>query len=100
MIIVAGYLTVDPGDRDAYLAAVRHITAQARTAPGCLDFVQSPDPMDPARIVIYERWDTDADLERFRSGDGEPDDHQQVDAPPAITGARVHRYRISTVEPA
>ena len=92
MIIIAGTLRVDPADRDAYLAAVGEATAMARRTPGCLDFSQSPDPLDAGRINIYERWETDAELEAFRALPGD-------DFVPAILGADVARYRISAIEP-
>ena len=95
MIVVAGALRVQSGDRDRYLAAVAEVTAQARRAPGCLDFVQAPDPLDPERIVILERWQSDEDLERFRAS-GDPDDAESD--LPEILSADVHKYRISAVE--
>ncbi|CAA9374674.1 MAG: Uncharacterized conserved protein [uncultured Nocardioidaceae bacterium] len=95
MIIIAGHLRVAATDRDRYLTAVRDVAAQARRAPGCLDFVQSADPIDPERINIYERWEDDEPLMAFRgSGDeatGEP-------SPPELLGAEVAKYRISSVE--
>jgi hypothetical protein len=48
--------------------------------------------LEPGRINVYERWSTDADLERFR-GDG-PSDEQASQ----IIGADVKRYRISSTE--
>jgi catechol 2,3-dioxygenase-like lactoylglutathione lyase family enzyme/quinol monooxygenase YgiN len=65
-VIVAGALYVDPGDRDEYLAGCVAVVELARAAPGHLDFALSPDPVDPARINVYERWASRADLERFR----------------------------------
>lgn len=92
MIIIAGHLTVDPADRDRYLELVADVAPQARKAPGCLDFVQAADPVEPGRINIYERWDSDEDLHRFRtSGTPGPDT-------PEIRTADVHKYRISAVE--
>jgi heme-degrading monooxygenase HmoA len=45
----------------------------AREAPGCLDFAQSPDPLEPDRINVFERWESDAALQAFRDlpSDGE-----------------------------
>ncbi|PSL01607.1 antibiotic biosynthesis monooxygenase [Haloactinopolyspora alba] len=93
MIIIAGTLRVDPADRDRYLAAVADVTRAARAAPGCLDFVQAPDPLDPERIVIHEQWESDEDLQRFRSSGG-----PEPDLPP-LRSADVHKYRIAAVEP-
>ena len=95
MIVVAGSLRVQAGDRDAYLAAVADVTAEARRAPGCLDFVQAPDPLDPERIVVLERWESDEDLHRFRAS-GDADDPLQ--GLPDILDADVRKYRISAVE--
>jgi quinol monooxygenase YgiN len=66
VIIVAGALTVDPDGRDAYLEGCAAVVAAARQARGCLDFALSPDLLDPSRINVYERWESDDDLHRFR----------------------------------
>jgi quinol monooxygenase YgiN len=96
VIIVAGHLLTRPEHRDAYLDAVAHVAAMARNAPGCLDFVQAADPSDPARIHIYERWETDEDLERFRAMPSPAADGEV----PEIVGGQVDRFRVSAVEPA
>lgn len=95
MIIVAGTLTVAPADREAYLFAVREVAAGARNAPGCLDFVQAADPIDPTRINIYERWESDEDLLAYRSSGSDDDPDIEM---PQIVGADVVKYRISAVE--
>ncbi|BDX32039.1 hypothetical protein TUM20985_25860 [Mycobacterium antarcticum] len=58
-VIVAGHLTVAPGDRNAYLAGCVDVVRQARAAPGCLDFAVSPDLLDPSRINVYRHPPTD-----------------------------------------
>jgi quinol monooxygenase YgiN len=55
VIIIAGSLRVDAADRATYLDLVARASVMAREAPGCLDFSQSPDPLEPDRINIYER---------------------------------------------
>ncbi len=92
MIIIAGELRVAPAERDRYLDGVAAVTRQARSADGCLDFVQAPDPLDPGRITVYERWESDDDLHRFRQAPGPAPDL------PAIRSADVRKYRISGVE--
>jgi quinol monooxygenase YgiN len=74
MIIVAGALYVAPETRAAYLEGCETVVVSARAAPGCLDYALSADLLDPARINVFERWDSAASLERFR-GSG-PDDSQ------------------------
>ena len=92
MFIVAGSLYVDPAGRDAYLASCVEVVRQARSAPGCVDFAISADLVEPGRINVYERWESDAQLLAFR-GAG-PSEEQAT----AILGAEVHRYSISGVE--
>lgn len=92
MLIIAGSLILDPAQRAAFLAANVDVIGQARQATGCLDFVQAADPLDPSRINIFERWDTENDLLAFR-GAGQP----ASDSPP-IRSAHVMRYVISAVE--
>jgi quinol monooxygenase YgiN len=92
MLIIAGSLVLDPAHREAFLAANEDVVGQARQATGCLDFVQAADPLDPSRINIFERWDTEGDLLAFR-GAGQP----ASDSPP-IRSADVKRYIISAVE--
>jgi quinol monooxygenase YgiN len=93
MIIVSGRLSVDPEARAVYLDGCRTVLEQARSAPGCLDFALSADPLEPGRINVYERWESDEDLARFR-GSG-PSDEQSAQ----IRDASVAKYRISAVEP-
>jgi quinol monooxygenase YgiN len=92
MLIIAGWLKVAPGDREAYLAESETVMRLAAAAPGCLDFYLTADPLDPARIRVYERWESDEELERFR-GSG-PDEEQTGQ----ILDADVKKYRISAVE--
>ncbi|MEU5262883.1 antibiotic biosynthesis monooxygenase family protein [Amycolatopsis sp. NPDC021455] len=92
MIIVAGWLEVAPETRDAYLAGCAEAVRLAREARGCLDYALGADLLDPGRITVYERWESDEDLDRFR-GSG-PSDEQAAQ----ILGASVRRYRISAVE--
>lgn len=76
MIIVAGHITVDPENRSSYLDGCVAVVEQGRAAEGCLDFALSVDIVDPARINVYERWDSRANLEAFR-GSGPAEDQNQ-----------------------
>jgi hypothetical protein len=48
MVIVAGHITVDPEQRESYLAGCRSVVEKARRADGCLDFAITADLIDPA----------------------------------------------------
>ena len=91
MVIVAGHLMVDPGERGAYLAGCVAVVEAARRAPGCLDFAITADLVDPGRIVVYERWETQAAVEAFR-GSG-PSDEQGA----AMLSASVAEYDVAGV---
>lgn len=93
MLIIAGALYVAAADRDRYLAAAAEIDRMARAAPGCLDFAQTPDSLDAERINVYERWESDEALHRFRTSGG-PEPEQL----PELRSADVRKYRISAVE--
>ena len=91
MLIIAGYLVVDPSERDRYVADCVPVVELARAAPGCLDFAITADSVDPARVRIYERWTEEAHLLAFR-GSGLGDEQSA-----AIIDAEVLRYVIESV---
>ncbi len=89
MIIVAGYLSMNPTDRMSYLDGCAEIVDRARITDGCLDFALSADPIDPARINVYERWASEEQLHAFRESG--PDSDQQS----TILHADVREYDAS-----
>jgi quinol monooxygenase YgiN len=66
MVIVAGHLLVDPAEREAYLEGCRQVVEQARRTDGCLDFAITADLLDPSRVNLYERWESQEAVEAFR----------------------------------
>jgi quinol monooxygenase YgiN len=89
VVIVAGHLVVEPEQRDDYLSGCVAVVSQARRAPGCLDFALSADLVEPGRINIFERWESQAAVEAFR-GSG-PSDEQGA----AIRAASVSEYDVT-----
>jgi quinol monooxygenase YgiN len=77
MVIVAGHLIVDPDEREAYLEGCREVVELARQTDGCLDFAICADLVDPARINVYERLESQEAVEAFR-GDGVQDEQAAV----------------------
>jgi quinol monooxygenase YgiN len=94
MVIVAGHITVEPLQRESYLADCARIVEQARRGIGCLDFAICADLVDPGRVNIFERWESQAALETFR-GSG-PDTEQRL----AMLTVSVQEFDIADIRPA
>jgi quinol monooxygenase YgiN len=90
MVIVAGYLNVEPDSRESYLAGCVSVVQQARAADGCLDFAISADLVAAGRINIFERWESQEAVDAFR-GSG-PSDEQGS----AIVTASIAEYKAET----
>ena len=93
MIIVSGWLQVEPEQRQACLDSCRPVIEAARAAPGCMAFYLTADPLEHDRINVFEQWTTSSDVESFRQ-DG-PDTELQA----AILGASVHQHEIASTTP-
>lgn len=91
MVIVAGHITVEPQQREAYLAGCAGVIEQARRAAGCLDFAISADLLDAGRVNIFERWESQSAVETFR-GDGPSDEQGAV-----MLSAAVAEYDVADV---
>jgi quinol monooxygenase YgiN len=91
MVIVAGHITVEPQQREAYLAGCVSVVEQARGTAGCLDFAITTDLIDPGRVNIFERWASQAAVDAFR-GSG-PSDEQGA----AMRSASVAEYDVAAV---
>ena len=89
VVIVAGHITVESHQREAYLAGCVSVVEQARRATGCLDFAITADLLDSSRINIFERWESQAAVETFR-GSGPSDDQIA-----AIVSASVAEYTVA-----
>jgi quinol monooxygenase YgiN len=42
------------------------VVERARRADGCLDFAVTADLLDPGRVNLFERWESQAAVETFR----------------------------------
>jgi len=91
MVTVTGHITVEPQQRESYLAGCVRIVERARRAVGCLDVAICADLVDPGRVNIFERWESQAALETFRSSG--PDTEQRR----AMLTVSVQEYGIADV---
>ncbi|MEU9115441.1 antibiotic biosynthesis monooxygenase [Streptomyces sp. NPDC048483] len=94
VIIVAGWVQVEPGRREEYVAGCHEVVELTRAADGCLDFALSADVREPGRINVYERGVSDEQLMEFRGAGPDPEQTAK------ILAAEVSRYRISATEAA
>jgi quinol monooxygenase YgiN len=93
MVIVAGHITVDPEQRESYLEGCVSVVEQARRADGCLDFAITADLIDPGRVNVFERWESQAAVKKFRRSG--PSNKQSA----AMLSASVAEYDIAEVRP-
>jgi quinol monooxygenase YgiN len=57
MIVIAGWIDVEPGLRDEVVEASVPYQASTRTdEPGCTGYVFAADPVNPGRIHVFEEW--------------------------------------------
>jgi quinol monooxygenase YgiN len=93
LVIVAGHITVDPEQRESYLAGCMSVVEKARRADGCLDFAITADLLDPGRVNLFERCETQAAVETFRRS--APRNRQGA----ATRSVSVGEYDIADVRP-
>lgn len=59
MIVVNGYILIDPSKRDEVVAALRACVTATRAEPGNIDYRFSPDLDDEARFNLAEIWESE-----------------------------------------
>ena len=96
MIIVAGYFVVDPAQRDQFLRSRADVMRASRAEAGCITYAFTPDALDPARVLLFERWESKAaladHLTALREGPRRPDGVE-------VRESEVQQYEISAVGP-
>jgi quinol monooxygenase YgiN len=92
MLIVAGKLYLHPDESDKWVEAHHDAITRARAMPGCLDLYLSADPIEPGRVNMLERWESEEHLEAWRAV-------AQPPPKPEILDAEVYKYEISSFGP-
>jgi quinol monooxygenase YgiN len=62
MLIIAGTFTIDPTKVDTAIADAIVMMRATHQEPGNLAYVFSVDPIDPAIIHLYEKWESEEAL--------------------------------------
>lgn len=92
MLIVSGRLYIAAGRREEFLASSTEAMTQARRTTGCQDFIVAADPIDANRVNIYEEWESEEALSKFR-GEGPGEDLSSM-----IVRAEISRHLINEGE--
>ena len=93
MVIVGGWFTVEPSEREAFIAGQAEAIRRSRAEQGCIEYVIAADPVEPGRAVLFERWASQADLDAHLAGlaSAPKSDAPQV----APTGVSIVVYDVS-----
>jgi quinol monooxygenase YgiN len=83
VVIVAGVFTMDPGEREAFLAGRMDLMQVSRAEKGCIEYTFAADPLDPGRVVLFEKWESQEDLDAHLAAIPAP----SADAPPQVVPA-------------
>jgi quinol monooxygenase YgiN len=64
VIVIAGWIDVEPEGRDALVSESVSLQQSTREEEaGCSGYVFAADPVDPARIHVFEEWESPEALE-------------------------------------
>ena len=70
MIIVGGTFEVEPDQREEFIASRHDLMRASRSEAGCLEYTFSADPIEPHRVLLFERWESQSDLDAHLAGMG------------------------------
>ena len=68
MVIVGGTFAVDPEQRDAFVSERHERMRTSRSEDGCLEYTFAADPLEPGRVILFERWESQAALDAHLAG--------------------------------
>ena len=63
MVIVGGTFELDPELRDKFIESRGDMMRTSRGEPGCIEYTFSADPLEPGRVVLFEKWEDQAALD-------------------------------------
>ena len=63
MVIVGGTFEFDPELRDKFIESRGDMMRTSRGEAGCIEYTFCADPLDPSRVVLFEKWADQASLD-------------------------------------
>jgi quinol monooxygenase YgiN len=97
-IIIAGHLLVDPAKRDAALADTVDGMKATHAEAGCVAYAFSADLVDPAKILLFEKWES-ADALAAHGKSAHLKEMQGKMGGWGITGVEILKYEIASEGP-
>lgn len=97
-IIISGTVDMPAKNVAPALKEAEPLIAGALKEKGCQDYDWCPDPRNPGRIRVFERWASEADLHAHLN-DKWYFDMRDCLGKYGITGAETLKYRIDLQEP-
>ena len=67
-IVIAAKVDIDPARRQEALAGALPWIEGAQAQPGCLGYFWTADPHYPARVHVFEEWESEASLAAHLAG--------------------------------
>lgn len=64
MLIVTGSFTVEADQRHTYLEEQIETMRRTRGEAGCLEYTFAADPLEDDRVILSERWEDQASLDK------------------------------------
>ncbi len=97
IIIISGWVSVNPENRAQALEDAKQYMEQTRAREGCLDYTWTGDMLIPDRIYVYERWASQEALEGHFASQPFVDMRTAI-AAHGITGLDVQKHRVDLSE--
>jgi quinol monooxygenase YgiN len=96
-VILQGAFSIDPLDRDRFVEARIESMRSSREEEGCLEYVIAPDPLDPERAVLSERWESMDHLQQHLAH--QKDAPRGADAGPTPRNVEITVFEVSSSRP-
>jgi quinol monooxygenase YgiN len=98
MLVIAGYVRMDPAKRDASVAAATTMMAETRKEAGCISYTFSSDLEDEGVFRIFEEWESPAALDAHFQSPHMAEFQKQIPNL-GVKEMKVQRYEIAKVGP-
>jgi quinol monooxygenase YgiN len=98
MLVIAGFIRIDPTKRPSAEAAVLEVMQATRREPGCRTYVISADLAEPGLFHLFEEWESaEALAAHFKAPHMAV--FQRAVAGFGVKEMKVQRYDVSSVGP-